>query len=828
MPETTDPHNESRRTQKKSAFPIRDRLILTLRQKFWFCCTTCASLALHLLVSYIFVISFTMRSPLVITSEPVSFWLPPLFFAGEPGENKASAPDVLPFPKQKTASRSPFPNPKHPDKSNQPTITRELSKNSTPSPAIEEVEVSVAKAPLADVIRTPVDTPLAKKVVPATPPVKAPPQESTLESPPHKTALQKSDSSAKVAMTQPEEQVEEKKQLKEKVDVDAEKQVEAEGKADVGKKSGTPPVEDPQYAAKVETSAVKSSVNQPSDQTDQPDADTLAIVKMKQESATNKAQLELEKREKRQVEAKARSEKPATEEKTANEEKDRQAEEAARLKKLALEEKNAKKREAEEKARQEKLARKERAVKEKSERLAVAKERQEKTASEEKARQEKLAAEAEAAKEEKRRQAEESARLKKLAIEEKSAKKRVVEEKARQDKISRKEKARQEKLAAEEMSAKEKNERLAAVKERQEKLVREEKARQEKLADEAEAAKEEKRRQAEESARLKKLAIEEKSAKKREAEEKARQDKLSRNEKARQEKLAIEEKVAKEKSERQTAAIERKEKLAREEKARQEKLAAEAKAAKEEKRRQAEEKAERERAAVEKAAKELEIREREQQAAEKARLEQLDKDEKTKGYIMKRLAKLKAERELAVATKAVNDAENTAKAPSQRQGLAIPQVKGDIKLLVVGQAPKKIMINFREFKLNRRNRPFSRAELKQREEITPISVSPGEHKFEYVIEKAREGVYTLAIDHTPGKPSTFSLLLYEGTGQVVRKELTSHTSAQKRLIVKILMPEGILWDDESVFSGSMEDSEAVTRFNSDSGLVWKELNAESE
>jgi len=36
------------------------------------------------------------------------------------------------------------------------------------------------------------------------------------------------------------------------------------------------------------------------------------------------------------------------------------------------------------------------------------------------------------------------------------------------------------------------------------------------------------------------------------------------------------------------------------------------------------------------------------------------------------------------------------------------------------------------------------------------------------------------------------------------------------------MPEGILWEDEAAFSGSMEDSEGVTKFNSETGLLWKE------
>jgi len=36
------------------------------------------------------------------------------------------------------------------------------------------------------------------------------------------------------------------------------------------------------------------------------------------------------------------------------------------------------------------------------------------------------------------------------------------------------------------------------------------------------------------------------------------------------------------------------------------------------------------------------------------------------------------------------------------------------------------------------------------------------------------------------------------------------------------MPEGILWDDDSSFSGNMEDSESITKFNAETGVVWRE------
>jgi|GEM_PF-3949584 len=69
-----------------------------------------------------------------------------------------------------------------------------------------------------------------------------------------------------------------------------------------------------------------------------------------------------------------------------------------------------------------------------------------------------------------------------------------------------------------------------------------------------------------------------------------------------------------------------------------------------------------------------------------------------------------------------------------------------------------------------------------------------------------------------------TIRLYEpGPRQRIRK-LSKQEIASGVTVVRILMPEGILWDDPSAFSGSMEDSESVTRYNTDSGLVWKEYN----
>jgi hypothetical protein len=67
---------------------------------------------------------------------------------------------------------------------------------------------------------------------------------------------------------------------------------------------------------------------------------------------------------------------------------------------------------------------------------------------------------------------------------------------------------------------------------------------------------------------------------------------------------------------------------------------------------------------------------------------------------------------------------------------------------------------------------------------------------------------------------------YEKTSKAKSKPLGTRAVGNNERIARVLMPEGIVWEDDSAFSGSMEDSDSVTKFNSATGLVWKEYREE--
>ena len=149
---------------------------------------------------------------------------------------------------------------------------------------------------------------------------------------------------------------------------------------------------------------------------------------------------------------------------------------------------------------------------------------------------------------------------------------------------------------------------------------------------------------------------------------------------------------------------------------------------------------------------------------------------------------------------------------------------GDLKLEITGDEEIRISVFFRAYPTAQRNRPMTKSEAKRGQNIIPLIARTGETTRVAVIETAAAGIYEFIAEPAGDKSTSaaFLLKLYEAGSKAKTKPCGRKTIAGKTVIVKILMPEGILWDDETAFTGSMEDSDSVTKFNSDTGLLWKE------
>lgn len=170
--------------------------------------------------------------------------------------------------------------------------------------------------------------------------------------------------------------------------------------------------------------------------------------------------------------------------------------------------------------------------------------------------------------------------------------------------------------------------------------------------------------------------------------------------------------------------------------------------------------------------------------------------------------------------------EATGSAGSGERGTVIPSLHGDLKMLIATGNGVRLSVTFREYPKARRKKVPSRAEAKRERSVVPLFAKREDQTREAVIETAGEGIYIFSAEAEHGAAATasFTLKLYEGGSREKTAAIGRRRISGKQVIAKVLMPEGILWDDEAAFTGSLEDSDSVTKFNSETGLYWKEYN----
>lgn len=154
------------------------------------------------------------------------------------------------------------------------------------------------------------------------------------------------------------------------------------------------------------------------------------------------------------------------------------------------------------------------------------------------------------------------------------------------------------------------------------------------------------------------------------------------------------------------------------------------------------------------------------------------------------------------------------------KGLALPPVNGDIKLIMTSEKDLIVKVLFVSYPKVRHDKPMSKKEAKEQQKLTPVVVRTAKNTLEAVIERSREGIYIFLVEPEGSEPvqGRFLLKLFETKAKTVTgRQISGQTE-----VVRLLMPEGILWEDDSAFSGNIEDSDSITKFNSESGLVWKE------
>lgn len=162
--------------------------------------------------------------------------------------------------------------------------------------------------------------------------------------------------------------------------------------------------------------------------------------------------------------------------------------------------------------------------------------------------------------------------------------------------------------------------------------------------------------------------------------------------------------------------------------------------------------------------------------------------------------------------------------PPPPQFVLHPPVTGDLKLVITGNIDLKVEVFFKAFPKNRRSKPFTRREAENRRNIIPKLVRTRENVHEAVVEVTEEGIYSIMVRVNNGKPGTAGLTLKirESGPGAKSNDLGSRKIDDLVEVAKVLMPEGVLWNDESYFTGDMEDADSITKFNSGTELMWRE------
>ncbi|ACH38845.1 hypothetical protein Gbem_1830 [Citrifermentans bemidjiense Bem] len=155
------------------------------------------------------------------------------------------------------------------------------------------------------------------------------------------------------------------------------------------------------------------------------------------------------------------------------------------------------------------------------------------------------------------------------------------------------------------------------------------------------------------------------------------------------------------------------------------------------------------------------------------------------------------------------------------------RLKGDLELYVTGSDVAanrtKVMVHFRPYPKRRHHIPISMRESRKIKSIIPKISFTGKDTIQAVIEVASDGIYEFRGSEDTGPQEARCTLTIHGTSsRPIIKEVGTRKVGKDSYILKVMMPEGVLWDDDTSFSGTIKDSDGITKFNSETGLVWKE------
>lgn len=175
------------------------------------------------------------------------------------------------------------------------------------------------------------------------------------------------------------------------------------------------------------------------------------------------------------------------------------------------------------------------------------------------------------------------------------------------------------------------------------------------------------------------------------------------------------------------------------------------------------------------------------------------------------------------------------KAPGQAAGtipnplkhaVAVPPT-GELSLELTGKdlasGKIKVYIVYQKYPKKLHNQPMSIEESRNVDYLTPKMVLTTPQTLAAILATAGDGFYEFKAAAQTESPvrAEFSLAFNRPDIAKKKRAIGARVVGKDTTIVKIMMPEGIIWDDNDAFDGNIEDSQSVTKYKSD-GVVWKQ------
>jgi hypothetical protein len=95
----------------------------------------------------------------------------------------------------------------------------------------------------------------------------------------------------------------------------------------------------------------------------------------------------------------------------------------------------------------------------------------------------------------------------------------------------------------------------------------------------------------------------------------------------------------------------------------------------------------------------------------------------------------------------------------------------------------------------------------------------------FSVAKSGEGIYTFVVENRNTVPYNTGVVfvLYGGQKRERIKKISAVSVPPSSMLrFMFVLPDTVFWDDEKFFTGSIEDSDSITKFNDETGFVWKE------